>query len=414
MKKFNFINPSGLRDLRGTILRRNTIASSAKVLILLTALAIFLPYQITSVVVACVGVAFCVLPGTRDKIFIHKGTFTIAIFTLITATVALCYGNYIGLLRTGVFAAMFVVFCVARALATRGFYEQLLNCICLGGSISTAGSIVERIIHHDNPYYRCRALFTNPNFFGAAIMLVILICAYKAVLREKNTVIYYLVAAFNAIGLYLCGSMALWGVLFIGVIILLLLNHEYRMLTIFFAISMAVLMVVILVPQIMPRLNELSTTTVNRVKIWGFSIEQIKESPIFGHGFFSYKFLYSTLSPSRPDIYKAALAHNILLDCMLSHGFVGSVLVGAYLTQFIKTVFECHDGLKSRGHSYIITTFIAAVGAAIACYGMIDTTMIWVQGGLILMFIASGIGVDERSLRHIDHAERARALLKNK
>ncbi len=39
---------------------------------------------------------------------------------------------------------------------------------------------------------------------------------------------------------------------------------------------------------------------------------------------------------------------------------------------------------------------------------MIDTTLIWVQNGMILLFIASGIGVDERRLRHKQHAERAR------
>ncbi len=408
MKGLKFINPSGLRARIGTTLRSNSIAKYAKFLIILVSLSLFLPYVHTSVVVSAVAIAFCILPGTRDKIFIHKGTFTLMVFAFITSIVALVYGNYLGLVRTGIFAAMYVIFCVTRALATKKFYEQLLNCICVGGTIATAGSIIEYIINRNIVGYRCRVFFTNPNFFGAAIMLVILICAYKAVVRGKNSILFYFVAIFNAVGIYLCGSMALWVILFVGVVILLLLNHEYKMLAVFCAISLTVLMIVVLIPQIIPRLNVISDTTGNRVKIWTFTIEQIKKAPVFGHGFFSYKFLYNQMSAVRPDIYKAALAHNILLDSMLSHGFVGTTLVGLYLIQFIKTVFECHDGLKSRNRSYVITTFIAAVGAAIACYGMIDTTVIWVQSGMIILFIASGIGVDERSLRHIDHAERAR------
>jgi len=32
---------------------------------------------------------------------------------------------------------------------------------------------------------------------------------------------------------------------------------------------------------------------------------------------------------------------------------------------------------------------------------MIDTTMIWVQTGMIILFIASGIGVEERKIKHL-------------
>lgn len=408
MKLDQLFNPSGLRDSEQLEVRINTIGTAARVMIMATALSIFLPYYITSIVVGTVGFTFCVLPGTRDKIFIHKGAFTVAVFTLITAIVSLCYKNYMGLLRTGVFAAMIVIFFVTRALVTKIFYERLLDVICAGGTASSIGAVIELIVHRDENFYRSKALFVNPNFFGAAIMLTVMICAYKAVVRGKNAKLFYFIAVINAAGIYACGSMALWGVAFIGILILLLLNHEYRLLAVFFGVAATILVTVVLVPQLIPRLNEISATTDNRIKIWEFAIEQIKEAPIFGRGFFSYRFLYGQLSPERPELYKAALAHNILLDCMLSHGIVGTAVIGVFLGQFVKTVFECHDGLKSRGNSYVITTFIAAVAGACAFYGMIDTTLIWVQNGMILLFIASGIGVDERSLRHKQHAERAR------
>lgn len=408
MKISEIFNPPGVRDADHYEVRLNTIGTAARIIILACALSIFLPYYITSIVVGVAGLTFCILPGTRDKIFIHKGAFTLALFTLVTAVVSVVHKNYMGLLRTGVFAAMMVIFFVARALATKIFYERLLDLICAGGTVSSIGAVIELILHKGDRFYRSSALFVNPNFFGAAIMLTILICAYKAVVRNKNAKLFYFVAIVNAAGLYACGSMALWGVLFIGILILLLLNHEYRLLAIFFGVAATVLVTIVLVPQLIPRLNEISATTENRVIIWEFAIEQIKKAPVFGRGFFSYRFLYYQLSPGRPEIYKAALAHNILLDCMLSHGIVGTALIGIFMGQFVKTVFECHDGLKSRGDSYVITTFIAAVAGSCAFYGMIDTTLIWVQNGMILLFIASGIGVDERRLRHKQHAEHAR------
>lgn len=406
MGKINFVfSPGGRINDESKKLRRNTIGNTVHTLIFVSAISVFLPYYISSVIICLTGVTFCILPGTRDKIFIHKGSFTITVFTVITFIVALVNQNYIGLIRTVVFAMMLVVTFVARSLATKRFYETLLDCFCAGGSFATAYSILEKILHRSDHEYRCQSFFTNPNFFGTAIVLVILICAYKAVVRAKNAPLFYVIAVFNAVGIYLCGSMGLWFILFIGILLLLLLNHEYRLLAIFLGVAVTVCIAVILIPQLVPRLNELSDTTSNRVKIWKFAIGQIKEAPIFGRGFFTYKHLYNQLSPSNPEIYKAALAHNILIDCMLSHGIVGTVLVGIYLVQFFKTLLKCHDGLKKRGHPYVISTFIASIAAAIACYGIIDTTVIWVQTGMIIMLITSGIGVDERRLRHITHAE---------
>jgi O-antigen ligase len=162
-----------------------------------------------------------------------------------------------------------------------------------------------------------------------------------------------------------------------------------------------VLITVILIPQFLPRINEMGDTTDNRITIWNFAIKHIKEKPIFGRGFFSYKHLYNLLSPTDPTIYKASLCHNILIDSLLCHGIVGTALIFAYLIQYIRDIFACHTVLKTRKENYTIIKFIVSVAAAVACYGMIDTTVIWVQTGMIILFIASGIGVEERKIKHI-------------
>ncbi|MEE0946759.1 MAG: hypothetical protein U0M42_08060 [Acutalibacteraceae bacterium] len=383
-------------------LRPNRDVRLARILILLAAFSCFIHFVAARIVIGATSIVFCLLKGTRDKIYADKGNIILTAFTLITSVVALVYGNYIGLLRTLVFAAMMVVFSVTVKIITKGFYELLLNVMCVGSSVATAYSIVEKIINEPKfDGYRCEVFFTNANFFGVAVMFVILICAYKVVSRVKNYFVYFAVAAFNAVGLYLSGSMSLWIIAAIGIVLLLIFNHDYKLLAVFLGAVICALTIIILIPQFVPRISEIGGTTDNRIKIWSFSIEQIKKSPIFGHGFFSYKHLYNTLSPTRPDIYKAALAHNLLLECLLSHGLVGTTLIGAYLGVFIKRLIHCHDGLKKYSKEYSHIIFAIATAAAVACYGVMDTTFIWVQSGMIFLFIVSGIGVDERKLKHI-------------
>lgn len=393
----------------GDSLRKNTIGHAAHFMIYAVALSVFLPYYLSATVIILAAVSFCILPGTRDKIFCHNGSFLLIAFTLITTIVSIVYGNKTGLIRTGVFAAMMVVTLVSKGLATKKFYERLLDCFIIGASLSTVGCIVEYILHKDTSNYRCKALFTNPNFFGTAIMLVILICAYKAVTHAKHVYLYYIAAVFNAVSIYLCGSMGLWFILFIGILILLILNHEYKLLAIFMAVVACICVAIVLIPQLIPRLNELMVTINNRVKIWTFALEQIKEAPIFGRGFFSYRFLYREMVATRPELYKAALCHNLLFESMLSFGIVGTGMIGIYIVAFFKTILKNHDELKRRGHRYVVTTFIAAMCVAITFYGMIDTTVIWVQTGMIILLVFGGIGVDERELRHLRSIEQSKS-----
>lgn len=395
-------------------LKRNTMAQIAHKMMYFIALCSFLPLYVLGAIIAVIAISFCVLPGTRDKIFTAGNSVILAAFLLMTAIVSLCYGNYTGLLGSVAFTSMLIVSAVARALATKRFFETLLNCFIVAGIAGTVGCIIERFIHRSDPTYRCQGFLDNPNFFGTAIALIILICAYKAIVRAKFLALYYVAAVFMAISIYFSASMALWLVIFIGIFLLLVLSHEYKLLAIFMGIVAIAGVVIILIPGLITRLDEVSKTTDNRIKIWSFAIEQIKEAPIFGRGVLSYHFLYNKMVATRPELYKAALSHNLLLESLVSFGIVGTLLVGTYFVTFFKTIFKCHDELKKRGHSYIITTFITALFITIACYGLMDTTVFAIQSGMIIMFICSGIGVDERELRHIYSAERAERLKDDK
>lgn len=380
---------------------RNRYAKLAHILILICAFSCFTYYNLARAVIYASALIFIILPGTRDKVFAHKGSSIINIFILITFIVALINKNYLGALCALSFFAMTIVAFVTRSIATKRFYEKLLDVIILGGCTATIISIIERIINYALPAYRCKAFYPNPNFFGLGVTLTILICAYKAVNRAGKIYIYYLAAVFNAVGLVLCGSMSLWLVAALGIVILLVISHEYKLLAIFVGVCVSVLIVIILIPQFLPRINEMGATTDNRVLIWNFAINHIKEKAVFGHGFFGYKHLYEIFSVSDPTIYKASLCHNIIIDSLLCHGIVGTLLIISFIIRYIGDLFYCHMVLKAKKEKYTIIIFIVAVLSAMLCYGMIDTTMIWVQTGMIILFIAAGIGVEERKIKHL-------------
>ncbi|MBE6739805.1 MAG: O-antigen ligase family protein [Ruminococcaceae bacterium] len=380
---------------------RNKYANIAHILIFLCAFSCFTYYNLARALIYATALIFIILPGTRDKVFIHKGSLIIDVFILITFIVALVNKNYLGALCALSFFAMTVVAFVSRGIATKRFYEKLLDVIILGGCTATLIGIVEKLINFNIPSYRCTGFYPNPNFFGLGATLTILICAYKAVNKTKRVYLYYLAAIFNAVGIALCGSMSLWLVAALGIVILLTISHEYKLLAVFALICVTVLVIIVLVPQFLPRIDEMGATTDNRVLIWNFAIKHIKEKPVFGHGFFGYKHLYDIFSQPDPTIYKASLCHNIIIDSLLCHGILGTVLIIAFTVRYIGDLFYCHTRLKNQKEKYTIIKFIVAVLASIFCYGMIDTTMIWVQTGMIILFIASGIGVEERKIKHL-------------
>lgn len=371
----------------------------ARNMIIVAVMSTFLHFYVAIGVITLVAIAFCILPGIREKIFIHKGTWCFGIFTLLTTVVGIYHKNYLGALIGVLVAFMFIIYLVARSLANAEFFDRMLDSLCVGGCLSTVVCVIERIVNRNIPNYRCQCFSVNANCFGVAIAYVILICAYKAVVVEKNVYRYYLAAVINAVSLYLCGSMMLWVVVFFGVVTLLVFNHKYKLLSVFLGLATVGIVAIVLAPQILPRLSELTATIENRVSIWSFAIEQIKEAPFLGRGYATYNFLYNMMAPSRPELYPAMLSHNLLVDGLLSYGIVGMLLLGGFFVSFIKAVLDCREGLKSRNQCYVIMTFVCALAIAVAIHGIIDTAMIWIQPGMIIMLIASGIGVAENELK---------------
>lgn len=375
-----------------------------RILTFLCAIVCFTWFNAARAVVGAVAVFFLILPRTRRLLFKHRGSKIAAVFIAYAFIVATCYLNILGMAAALMFMGMLVVTNTARCYMSRGYYEGLLDAICLGSLFPSIWCIIEKyIVHGGEAGYRSQALFNNPNFYGAAIMIVIVVCAYKVATLGRHSFPYIAIALVNAFGLLAAGSMSLWLIAFIAVVILLILTKRFLLLGLLISAAATVLLLMYFVPDLFGRLDEIGGTTSNRMEIWSFAIEKFKETPIFGRGFSTYRFLYDLLHESR-YIYKASYAHSIYLEALLCHGVVGTSMIIGFFTQYMRDLLYHRKRLKKLNRHCARSALVLSLFAAIAVYGLIDTTLVWIQGGTILLLITTGVGVEQRKA---DHAEAA-------
>ncbi len=357
-------------------------------------LSFFLPHYIASRLLMTAGLLMLALGGVRPLVFKGKGTVAGYVFLGVAFTVALIYWNTLGAFRTAAFAALLAVAAVSRQIADKKYYERLLNVMILGGSLASVHAVIEYLLNRSDPLYRCQGFYTNPNFLGTALTFVVVICAYKVSCHEKRPWLYYGAAVLCAVGIYLCKSMSLWLVAFIAVLIMLILHREYKLLTVFLSFVGLAVLAIIFVPGLLSRVNELPATVENRMKIWSFALSNIPDAPLFGRGFYSYKFLFEQL-PADTAVYKASMSHSVYLDSILCHGAVGTALALNSVVRYFTALFSARKKQKANSGSTRISSLVIALTAALLLYGLIDTTFVWIGTGSIVIMLASGIGIEE-------------------
>lgn len=380
-----------------TVKRFSELATTG--IILLVAVALFLPYLPSSIIMFCAGIILCLMPGVNKCLLKYKSVYFAAAFFAITAAVSLYYGNYQGLRRSGIFAAMVAIGYITRSVITRQLFRMISNIIVAGGCMTTAYSIIEAVINRDDPHYRCSAMYSNANYLGTVLALVIFVCFYRIMTAERKRVkaVFYAAGVFCALGIYVCKSLSLWVIISIGAIILLLFQRRYKLLAIFLGLLSLAVIAVILYPQLVHRLDELVATTKSRLQVWQFAFDEIKKAPIFGRGFSSYKFLYEQLTQQH-NYYNTTHAHNFVIDTVMNHGIIGALLSFTAIGMYIKSVISCRRTLRKNGKRTNITGLILALTISLAVYGIIDISFVWAQTGMIIVFIYSAFGIEEDKL----------------
>lgn len=288
------------------------------------------------------------------------------------------------------FFLIMVIILYARTCVTKGVFESSLNVACFLSVFITIFAVIERLLSHSDKLYRCKTVFFNPNYMATVVSTVVIICAYKVITKQGNQLLYYIIASFNVVSLYLCGSLFAWVNIFIAVAALLFIFHRHQLLSIFLLVAATGCIVLYSKPDLLPRLAESQLTTENRFDIWGVVIKAILKSPFVGRGFLTYYNIYQ----SYPGSYPTQHAHSLYLDPILNFGILGTALLLVYFVYYYKKLLLCRNLLNNSR----ISALIFALTASTLVHGLIDVTILWVQSGLLLGYIMAGLGIEERML----------------
>jgi O-antigen ligase len=366
-----------------------------------TAVSIFLPYALTAIVLTFLSVYIIINKNTRQLVFIHSGAGMMKLFFLYVLAVPLMYRNWLGLAVGAAVILGLILGLFLRSIMTRELYERVLTLICAMSLTSAGYAMLEALagyLSDSRHSHRIAAVFSHPNYFGTAAGTVVIICAYKILTHHENKWFYYGAAAMNVISMYLCKSMFVWVEVFIGITVLLALLNRRRLLALWISAAAAgAFLIFFLDFDLIPRLNDIEVTVGLRQQIWSRAIEQIRRSPLFGHGFLSFHYLFH-LSYRKQMI---PHAHNIWLDMLLNFGITGTVLFLWYFLKYYIAVFK--SGIK-EGNGMIAALILAVTAAAIV-HGATDLTLLWIQTLPLFFIILSGQGSEEKTERMAEGIE---------
>ncbi len=364
-----------------------------KILYLL-ALSVFLPFYLTAVALIA---AFCyVLISNKLKDdFKKNGRTLIIVFTVYSIVVALCYLNFIGAICSIAFFMLIYISAYARKFYTAESFENLLDICTICGPITGILCLIEYlqlVFNADaNEELRCELFYFNSNYLATVLGTVIIICAYKIVIKKRKIPLYFISAFITAFGAYLTGSMFVWIEVFVGCAVLLMISRKQQLLSILMLLAGTATIVLYFIPDILPRIEHAGGTTNNRIRIWTVCIDAIKNTPIFGRGFLTYFHIHTDY----PNSYVSTHAHNIPMELIMCFGIVGTIILAIFFAIYYKRIFVCRNAQSK----YYFSSIAIALTAAIAAHGLIDLTFMWVQTGLLYCLLMGGFGVEEHLLK---------------
>lgn len=380
-----------MKNISAKALSQSSI--DGKILYLL-AISVFLPFYITALALIAV---FCY------ALFSHKlkGEFTkngrkiINVFTVYSIIVAFCYKNYVGMICSVAFFMLIYISAYSRKYYTAESFEKVLDICAICGPITSVLCLIEYLqllfSADAGQELRCELFYFNSNYLATVLGTVIIICAYKIVIKKRRIPIYFISAFITAFGAYLTGSMFVWIEVFVGCAVLLMISRKQQLLSILLLLAGTATIVLYFIPDILPRIEHATGTTNNRIRIWTVCFDAIKHTPIFGRGFLTYFHIYTDY----PNSYVSTHAHNIPMELIMSFGIVGAIIISMFFVLYYKRIFICRNAQSKYHYSSIAI----ALTAAIAAHGLIDLTFMWVQTGLLYCILMGGFGIEERLLK---------------
>lgn len=205
-------------------------------------------------------------------------------------------------------------------------------------------------------YYRIPYTFGNPNSFGAFLVIcifpVLIIFLRENKLFKKS--VYGVLLILTITNIYLTASKNAWLAIVIGCIVL---SAAYNIKFLLGVLIQAIF--ALLIPPIRIRLLNLSASVFGdgRLKLWGLSLQMIKEHPFFGVGNGNYVPLHDIYATKYPEYYDHGLTglptHNSYLKIQCEIGTLGTIAFTSVLICSIKKL----KTIYSKAHDEFIRDF---------------------------------------------------------
>ncbi len=375
------------------LLKKARAYLNAQNLIIMLCVGAFLPYVFSIITCAVAFVVLLITPSLQKGLFNFRGSMLIFVFLAYAVGVAFLNRNPLGMIVAPVFFCVFTVFSFVRQNITRETFDTCLTAVCFTVFPSFLTAVVEVLMQsgENELIYRCASYYGNANWFGSLTAAIIIICAYKIVSSEGRAYFYYLVAFVGIINIYLSGSLFAIIEVIVGVAMYLLLSKHYRLFCLMVICGSLGVILITTIPDLLPRLSESSLTTGYRVRIWGIAIREIASRPFFGRGFMAYNEIQALYEGS----YSTVHGHNLMIDCLINFGIVGTAILMSILYFMFKRVVS----VFSTDRSSAVAILILSVAAAVFAHSFTDITFFWIQTGVFYMVMLGGIGCEERRLK---------------
>ena len=312
----------------------------------------------------------------------------IAIVLIVTFFVGAVYTNYTGMLYSLLMIAMGICAFYLRSVMTRYLFNRMMDCACLCGIASVGVAILQKLYYMpQDPSYRPVSTFTNANYFGMMMEFLLLISIYKLFDNKQEKWKYGISLSAAILGIYLSSSMSAVASASAAVLVMLLIKQKFRLVAIISAAGGICLLLLLLFPEIFPRILAADDAWSSRLSIWSTALKGIRDHPLFGGGAMTYQMIY-------PHYYGYATyhAHNLLIDMLLNFGFVGTGALFVYFgTQIKLLVLRFRSHLFGDMNMLLVASFVCVV-----VHGMTDVTIFWIQTGMLFLLICSSMGIHEK------------------
>lgn len=386
--------------------------------IFLPIIASFLPMDLFLVI----GTTICILLVINFRQFKHsfmyKGNFLFYIYAFYMGILALVNNNLLGLIAVFFLLLILIYISFLRTIITKIKFDVLMLVIALGSLFSLYYSTVNFYTTSTYSLYeffmklilipytfvvgiaegvRSSSTFIQPNFYGHLSAFIALISLYyilsslkkiyhKYYLYLLKLVFFVVILGVNLFALNLTQSRSAYIGFIVGALVLVLIFDTRLFIGLSITLGFLITTKYDRLLSLFPRLDTVSLDSVGRINLYKSAIEAIKDSWLFGKGFYTYPLVYQKYS-TQYEIH----THNIFLELILDSGFVGISIVAAYYSTYIKRPFK--DWVH-RNKEYL--PLVCGVLALEVANGLTDAVLIFPQSFILLSIVLLSLELNEK------------------